>query len=117
MELKPIKEKWKGIWFGQEVFKGTLWGGEFSSRRVQSEVIWQGCQRAVVLQLFQKHQNHPESLLKQRLLGPTFKSPWIQEVWHGTWSCAFLTSDQAMLMLLAQDHTLNTTAVEGIQKW
>lgn len=47
VELEPMKEKWQGIWFGQDVFKRMLRGGEFSITRGQAEVrqaiIFQGC--------------------------------------------------------------------------
>ena len=66
------------------MFKKTLRGSEFSITRGQAEVsqatIWQGCQRPVVLQVFHKSQNHPESLLKWGRLGPTPEF-LIQGVW------------------------------------
>lgn len=47
VELEPMKEKWQGVWFGQDVFKAMLRGGEFSITRGQAEVrqtiIFQGC--------------------------------------------------------------------------
>ena len=111
VELEPMKEKWQGIWLGQDGFKGMLRGGEFSITRGQAEVrrtiICQGCWRALVLQLFHKHQNHPKSL---EIAGT---HPWVSDSESLGWGLKLCISNPCPghVMLLVQDHTLRTTVV------
>lgn len=76
-------------------------GGSCSHAR--SKVLWESHLRPMTLKL-QHSSESPGGFAKPQIAGPT---PW--EVWAGTPGFAFLTSSQAMLLLL--DHTLRTMAL------
>ena len=73
--------------------------------------------QAVVLQVdvIQQHQNHPEGLLKHRLMGST---SWVSDLaglgW--AWESAFLMSPQMMLTCWSRDYSLTKTVLRSKAK-